>query len=452
MASREVSSHKRLSPKATLLKNKPCIHGVNSKKVKHVIDISHADVGALIGRKGVTMKKMVHESGAKIRIVNPETPHPTVHVIGSQKEVELGVQVVKERMARCNPGPGLSSDVAHPGNTIKGNDTIHIPALTAAMPPSNGATTALALMSRLPNPANPVQIPQAALQASPRKSAYLPPPPPQVTPQADAAPIAANWAPPPPQVAPKAASMPNSTCVALSPPKSNPQAKVGLQASPSGALSISSAPNEPQTVIPSPTPADLLLSFLKENKGCLKGSLEAFFHWLSTQDITSPEDLADAVSDDEYQEVLQKGDGKVGVKVFKFAAFKMAAIAAAAPSESKSVGPVRVTNDLDDDLTTELICPIAHVLMTDDPVLAADGYTYERSQIDAWFQKQKKEIEDAKNQIASGSDSQQARGIIERGVLSPLSHEMMPNLNLVPNNAVRTMARDAAAAAALNCR
>lgn len=247
--------------------------------------------------------------------------------------------------------------------------------------------------------------------------------------------------------------MPNSTCVALSPPKSNPQAKVGLQASPSCALSISSAPNEPQTVIPSPTPADLLLSFLKENKGCLKGSLEAFFHWLSTQDITTPEDLADAVSDDEYQEGLQKGDGKVGVKVFKFAAFKRAAItaAAAAPSESKSVGPVRVKNDLDDDLKTELICPIAHVLMTDDPVLAADGYTYERSQIDAWFQKQQKEIEDAKTQIASGSDSQQARGIIERGVLSPLSHKMMPNLNLVPNNAVRTMARDAAAAAS-NCR
>lgn len=46
------------------------------------------------------MKKMVHESGAKIRIVNPETPHPTVHVVGSQKEVELGLDAIPARDRR----------------------------------------------------------------------------------------------------------------------------------------------------------------------------------------------------------------------------------------------------------------------------------------------------------------------------------------------------------------
>lgn len=51
-----------------------------------------------------------------------------------------------------------------------------------------------------------------------------------------------------------------------------------------------------------------------------------------------------------------------------------------------------------------------------------------------------------KIEFASGSDSQQARAIIERGLLSPLLNDKMPNLNHFPNNAVRAMARDSAAA------
>jgi hypothetical protein len=250
------------------------------------------------------------------------------------------------------------------------------------------------------------------------------------------------------QLAPQAVAPPKAAYLSPPPAMANPQSiqqqKVVRPTSPTGALSVNAPIFAPRAVTPSPIPADLLLAFLKENKDCVKGSPEAFFRWLGTQDITTREDLADAVSDDDYQDVLQKGDGKVGVKGFKRAAFKKAIMAR--PGESNSDTPPSVKNDLDDDFKKELICPISHMLMTDDPVLAADGHTYERAQIAAWFRKQQKQIEDAKRAIVSGSDSQQARAIIERGVLSPLSHEKMTSLNLVPNNAVRTMAKDASAA------
>lgn len=45
---------------------------------------------------------------------------------------------------------------------------------------------------------------------------------------------------------------------------------------------------------------------------------------------------------------------------------------------------------------SELLCPIGLVLMVDDPVLAADGVTYERSFINDWFQKNMARIENLK--------------------------------------------------------
>jgi hypothetical protein len=195
------------------------------------------------------------------------------------------------------------------------------------------------------------------------------------------------------------------------------------------------------------TSTDALLTFLNEQEKCLKGSPELFLYWLSSEDIASLEDLAEAVCDDEYlRDVLQQGDGNNGVKGFKRAAFKKAVIEAsqaAGPSPGQA-GP-NVNVPIDESPPSELVCPISQVLMTDDPVIAADGHTYERSAIEAWFQKQTAEVAAAQQQMATvGSDSQRAREIIHRGVLSPMTHSRMEHLALTPNHAVRTMAKDSA--------
>jgi len=200
-----------------------------------------------------------------------------------------------------------------------------------------------------------------------------------------------------------------------------------------------------ETSLPS-TPTKTLLEVLSEQKGSLKGSPEAFCEWLLTEDIHNLKDLGEAVADEEYlREVLQQGDGTVGVKGFKRSAFKKA-IMDASQDAYNATGTGMEAIGAHSEPLTELVCPISHVLMTNDPVIAADGHTYERAAIEEWFEKQTTQVIEAKQQMATvGADSQRARGIIERGVLSPMTHSQMLHLNLTPNHAVRTMARDAAA-------
>lgn len=57
------------------------------------------------------------------------------------------------------------------------------------------------------------------------------------------------------------------------------------------------------------------------------------------------------------------------------------------------------------------ICPITHDVMT-DPVVSADGYTYERAAIARWFETSRK---------------------------SPVTGQMLPHADLVPNQSVRTL-------------
>ena len=49
----------------------------------------------------------------------------------------------------------------------------------------------------------------------------------------------------------------------------------------------------------------------------------------------------------------------------------------------------------------DLVCPIPHILMSDDPVLAAGSYTYERAAIEAWFEKQNSEILEAQQDFSA---------------------------------------------------
>jgi len=194
-----------------------------------------------------------------------------------------------------------------------------------------------------------------------------------------------------------------------------------------------------------------LLTFLKEHDDCLKCSPEAFCRFLvDSEDIVSLDDLADAIGDDEYlQGVLQQGSGgDGGLKGFKRAAFKKAVLVAsgrrdgvvAATSVSSSENKENVHP------SSVLICPLSRILMTKEPVLAADGHTYELAAIAEWFDKQDSEIKAAKRRIAAGSNSKRLRDIVDRGIVSPVTHERMESLALTSNKALRAMARDAAKA------
>jgi hypothetical protein len=205
---------------------------------------------------------------------------------------------------------------------------------------------------------------------------------------------------------------------------------------------IIAPPSLPTPVTPTSTD-DALLAFLKEQKGCLKGSPEAFHRWLVvTEDITSLDDLVDAMTHDTYlRDVLQPGDGNVGVKGFKITVFEKAAVDAANCAFDN--GPKPEVDKERREPPFQLICPISYALMTEDPVIAADGHSYERAAIEMWFQKQQAEIILAMRQLSTGSHSQQALAIVQRGVLSPLTDTKMAHLHLIPNHALRTLARDA---------
>lgn len=60
------------------------------------------------------------------------------------------------------------------------------------------------------------------------------------------------------------------------------------------------------------------------------------------------------------------------------------------------------------------LCPITHDVMT-DPVVSADGYTYERSAISRWFETSRK---------------------------SPVTGQQLPHTELVPNHSVRTLLKN----------
>jgi len=66
---------------------------------------------------------------------------------------------------------------------------------------------------------------------------------------------------------------------------------------------------------------------------------------------------------------------------------------------------------LGDTSFTIFVCPITHCVMT-DPVVSADGYTYERGAIARWFETSRK---------------------------SPVTGQMLPHTDLVPNQSVRTL-------------
>jgi hypothetical protein len=161
------------------------------------------------------------------------------------------------------------------------------------------------------------------------------------------------------------------------------------------------------------------------------------------------------VSDADYfRNVI--GNGTVGIKRYKRSAFTKAVLVASMASFCSN-GNDDHDDDHDDDKenvtpasVSNLTCPISRVVMT-DPVIAADGHLYERSAIEAYFQKQNAEIAAARVEL-SKTNSKMAQATIVRGVLSPVTKTKMVHLNLAAaSKSSRTiMARNAAAPAVSN--
>lgn len=186
-----------------------------------------------------------------------------------------------------------------------------------------------------------------------------------------------------------------------------------------------------------------LLEFLKSQKSCLKCTPEDFYNWLMSQDVNSISSLSEAVSDDDFLTEMQKN----GIKGFKRSTFKKnlaATMSTNAPTSSITGGDTALTAAanykraldrylagvgishetfyrVDCTAPMHLQCSISTALMVIDPVLATDGYTYERHEIEAWIA------------------TRQAHG---EPVSSPQTNMMLNNLSLSPNIAFRNMARE----------
>jgi len=241
---------------------------------------------------------------------------------------------------------------------------------------------------------------------------------------------------------------------------------------------------------------DQLFSFLKSQQQCIKGSVEDFYNWLvKSEDIDSIAALKEAVVDEEYlNETIKIGNGESGVKGFKRKVFQRAVLdyqeppqqleSLAAPhnsiippmdmnSDKTSLGmstlesaflpsnlfgspdfgtftptsTVDVNVQRKNEPPPELVCPIELVLMTDDPVLAADGVTYERRAITNWFESNIAKIKKAEEALKINPFSDSDRRVVENGITSPALGTKMENLFLSANINVRNMARDFQAAA-----
>lgn len=493
-----------------------------ASKVEHVMYISRAEVGRVIGRKGARVKEIIKESGADI--ANDATGDGSdetriVRITGTQKSVDVAIEMIMAQLPEgydVESGREVSSSVASSENSNAKPTVTTQPEIATAREPSPApdsrqSTTVISPTHPVQQfqPIQPVVEPGAFISSStslssgsgalvsdvtPTARAPSPAPDPQQSTGLVAPTQPMQQAPYVQQVMMEPGAFVSSTTSLSSGSGALPRSSEATQAAisyghyegysepatimgetiPTLAHSMSGyypAPNtmslQPHCVrqqsmeqdiearvmptvespiVVTPTPTDTLLAFLKEQAACLKGSPEAFHSWLSTEDIVTIANLAEAASDDDYlRDVLQQGDGTVGVKGFKRKTFKKAVVEASQSALDANDTGTDVSSTKSEPLA-ELICPISHVLMTNDPVIAADGHTYERAAIEAWFDKQYSEVIAAKQQMDTvGGDSQRARRIMDRGVLSPMTHAKMQHLNLTPNHAVRTMAKDVAA-------
>merc|ERR1711871_580048 len=102
--------------------------------------------------------------------------------------------------------------------------------------------------------------------------------------------------------------------------------------------------------------------------------------------------------------------------------------AASAAASVSTAGKALQSGDAGADIPSEYLCPITAALMQ-DPVIAADGHSYERSAIERWFS-------EASNYMRIGG-----RGTA-RSCRSPMTNLPLDNNNLVTNRALKILIRD----------
>jgi hypothetical protein len=428
------------------------------------VHIEQSIVGWIIGKNGSHIQEMIHKSGAEIwvdQVSMPKSDMKIVHINGSNANVQAALDLVNATIARIT-----EQDSSSPTFTEK---TRGVPSVvdtsTSSIRPSpietqgsfdggkGSSPTVVSPSPPLPKTQgqNQWHSPQLTARSEP---SIQPPPEFHAQPPTTAVPAFQHGVPRSVSGAigdgrrfttqPKPGLMQTTSVGSGSVAAAAPQAPIGSRTQQSRQQTRAGMSSSPPL---SPTPTYNLLMFLKTQQPCIKGNPEAFCQWLvESEDIASIADLSDAVSDDEYlQKVLQQGNGSVGIKGFKRAAFKKAVLSAASAGLDKTTAATDGSSrGSSPNYPPELVCPISYVLMTNDPVIASDGFTYERAAIEAWFERQRISIEAAWEEIAAGSPSLQLHQIYERGVVSPMTTEKMPHLHLTPNHAVRNMARDIA--------
>ena len=191
---------------------------------------------------------------------------------------------------------------------------------------------------------------------------------------------------------------------------------------------------------------ELLLDFLHDQETCIKGDVNDFFKWLVSEDIDSMHALKEAVSDEDYLCVcLQVGNGAVGLKGFKRKAFQRAVVIFCFQSPdvskdtSQNTSPAQDTQSME--IPKELYCPIGNVIMISEPVLAGDGFTYEKSSIERWFSVKVREIIEAEENLKDNPNSICDCEVVNAGIRSPVTGEPLPHFTLTPNTNVRDVAR-----------
>jgi len=189
---------------------------------------------------------------------------------------------------------------------------------------------------------------------------------------------------------------------------------------------------------------DPLLIFLRSQHQCIKGSVDEFYTWLvNSEDIDSMVALKEAVCEDDYlNNKVKRGCGGSGLKGFKLSTFKRVVLEYednhTTPDNDENKTPAASNTN---EPPEELVCPISLTLMTNDPVVAADGITYERASIEDWFEKSKAKISEAREKLTNNQQSESDQRIVNNGVCSPVYGSKLDNLVLVPNTSLRNVAR-----------
>ncbi|CAB9523189.1 SAM and U-box domain-containing protein 1 [Seminavis robusta] len=170
-------------------------------------------------------------------------------------------------------------------------------------------------------------------------------------------------------------------------------------------------------------PMDSLFLFVCQQASCLKCKPEAFYEFLRSEDITTLKDLQEGLGDDDFlQEMIEHGLKGFKKKLFSKAAADAGLLGGIATVDNGLSEPKKAsTTNQPSQLHLEFECPICYELMVKDPVMASDGFTYERHAIESWFRRHKDKSE---------------------GIPSPKTNVLMTDLRLIPNIQMRSMARD----------